>query len=472
MPQKRANDNDLVETKKFKPFKPFNMSSTHLRQESVKLAHLDDKMLMLILAQLNLDDLTNVALVSQRFNHLVYRFLGNECINRTVTIQSSGVGEWLWFQGTTGKFKFDNSWEVEKFFGTSGHLVSRLLIDCAPSCMKISYKLIETTVFGHCSDVLTKIEIATTFLPIMTEVTEPFPKITVLKLDSCELSANFCQRFNSLFPSLRRLLLKDCRAFDPQCIEAHFPYLEELILFGNRHNRMVFNKYNILRAIAINPQIQRLTVDFDLKNHPNLNDFELDFDFYHCVGGLLPQLKSLKVFGERKYEQVHYETEIEFDCIEEFTVANIYNQQPDEIAPFTFNCLRELNIEHLERLTTNWINFITMNEHVTKLTVDIYGSYSNDEGIELRERISKDHLQTIFKWLTHLKELHLHAETIEAKDIVAVLWKRKSLMKVVLREYFMVDSIVETFDALTAKKAWLVNYDTENLILNRTSLRT
>lgn len=467
MPPKRTNDDGLVKTKKFKPFN----SLTHLDQNSAKLANLDDKLLMVILAQLNLDDLSNVALVSQRFNRLVYRFLGNECINLTVTIHSSGVGEYLWFPGTFGKFKFNCPLELKKFFETSGHLVSRLLIDCAPSCMKIPYKLIESVVFGHCSDILTKMEIATYFLPIMTEVTDPFPKITVLELDGCELSANVCQRFNSLFPSLRRLLLKDCRAFDPQCIEAHFPCLEELILFGKRHNRMVFNKHNILGAIVNNPQIQRLTLDFDLKNHPNINDFELDFDFYQCVGGLLPKLKSLKVFGERKYEPVHYEEEIDFGCLEEFTVANIYNQQPDEIAPFTFNCLRELNIEHLERLTTNWINFITMNEHVTKLTVDIDGYYSKGDGIKLREKISKDQLQKIFKWLKHLKELHLQAETIEPKDMVAVLWKRKSLMKVVLREYFMVDSIVETFDQLTAKKAWLVDYDTENLILNRTSSR-
>lgn len=74
---------------------------------------------------------------------------------------------------------------------------------------------------------------------------------------------------------------------------------------------------------------------------------------------------------------------------------------------------------------------------------------------------------TIVKRLEQLKELHVDAETVDAKDIMAVLPKRKSLVTICLRDYFMVDSIVDTFDQLTVKKPWRVDYDLEHLYLKR-----
>lgn len=322
---------------------------------------LDGSIVDRILTELSLDELSNVALINCRLNDLVYKHLGSNCINKSVTIHVAGIGEWFYIPSKVGKFKFDNASEICKFLRTSGHLISKLRIECAPSVLKLPYQLIERAICERCSEVLTKIEISTTYLPVMTETTDPFPNVEVLELNGCELSANLCQKFNELFPSVRQLVLKDCKAFDPRCIEAKFPCLKELILFGKCRNRCVFTKYNIQKAIELNPRIRRLVVDFDLKSYQILNgnqtDFVLDYDFYRCVSECLPKLTSLEVFGKRSNQSDDHEGEIQFDRLKKLALFDVFNKTPDEIAPFTFKRLRELRIEHLQNLTNDWVRF-------------------------------------------------------------------------------------------------------------------
>lgn len=469
--RKTTDENNLIS--KRCSILPLSISLTNktLGKSSNSITDLDDHLLNDILNRLDFDDLSNVALINRRFNYLVYKYLGINYKDKMITIQIAGNGEWLTTPSSIGKFKFDNPMEFATFCGISGHLISKLQIQCAPSVMKNQYKLIENAIWNHCTKSLNNIEITTTYLPVLMETTETFSNVNKLELNGCVFSENLCKNFNAFFPFLRRLVLKDCKVFDSRCIETHFTCLEELIVFGKCRNRMVFTKANIKKLIEKNPQIRRLAVDFDLKSYQILNgtesNFELDYDFYRYVSEYLPKLKSLKVYGTRKNGDIDYDEVIEFENLRKLALFDVYNQTPDGIAPFTFKCLHVLTIKHLMKLTDDWVRFISMNEHITKLTVDIYGSYYDEDGNEIREQIRKDQLQAIFKWLTQLKELHLQAETVKPKDIIAVLWMRKSLKQIVLRDYFMVESIVEIFDQLMAKKCWIVDYDTQNLILNR-----
>lgn len=447
--------------------------------DSTKLTDLKADFLMRTFDELYLDDLSSVAMVNKQFNQLVYSYLGEKCKTGRVTIFITDAAEWFWTSNTMGKFKFDSPAEFVGFFQKSGHLISHMLIDCEPNYRAASYKFMERVIFKYCSDSLTHIEIRSTFLPVLSECLWKYPlwNVTVLKLDACELSAKFGEQLNALFPSLQRLVLTNCQAVDPECIEIHVPDLIDFTFIGLSKNRMVLKKANILKAIQLNPQIERLSVDFQDTNHRaignNANDFELDHEFYRCVGEYLPDLKWLKMLNKRHYHApiACCDNNIEFPNLNRFELADIYDQQPDEITPFAFQHLQELKLIHLKELTAEWMDFITFNVHLTKLTVQIYGEWrlENGEGevIEGRHKINKNQLLTILKRLQQLKELHVDAKTVDAKDIIAILPKRNSLMTICLREYFMVDSIVDTFDQLTAKKPWIVDYDLENLYLKR-----
>lgn len=175
------------------------------------------------------------------------------------------------------------------------------------------------------------------------------------------------------------------------------------------------------------------------------------------------------MFGERKHHSDQTEEEIEFWRMKKLSVHYIYSQEPNEIAPFTFNRLRVLKLKQMTTLSKEWVNFIIRNDGLEKLTIDINCNYEEKNGEESIScsQIQKEQLLKIVKWLTKLKQLRVTAAAVDAKDIMAILPKRKSLMIICLRDYCDVDSIVDTFDKLTAKKKWLVDYNAKDLILKR-----
>ncbi|XP_055306377.1 uncharacterized protein LOC129570700 [Sitodiplosis mosellana] len=466
--RKRNHNGELMEVEQ--PEKLRSVESN----APIKLTELNEECLMHIMGLLNLDALSVVAQVNMRLNQLVYNFLEEKYDVSKVSLFTSDQAQWLWLGGTTGKFIFKDLSDVTKFFRKTGDLITCLSISCSPhSSLYHMYQMVEKSIFEHCYETLTKIEIASNLLPVLSEVTKVFYNVEELYLHGCELSENLSQQFDIYFPSLVRLTLIDCKTRDPKCIETQFACLEELTVVGKRKNRMVFKKTNIKEAIRRNPQLRRLVVDFNSTNDreaaSNDSDYELDSDFYRFVSEALPKLKSLKVFGERKHQVDPTEDDIEFWRLKKLSLHYIYSQDPSAIAPFKFNRLRELKLQHMTTLSDEWVQFIIRNDCLEKLTVDIKCSWEdeNEESHRIHSQIEKEQLLTIVKWLPKLEELHLSAGAVDTKDIMAILPKRKSLMKIYLRDYNEIDSIVDTFDKLTAKKKWLVDYDAQNLILKR-----
>lgn len=471
MDGKRKQEDDSMEFKRQK-----HLEVESQREDAVSIADLDHNCLMVILDLLRLNDLARLACVNKHLKEMVYFYLGFKCLDRSVSIYSSISGVWLWTTEISDKFVFANLAEVSAYLRMCGHLISHLSICCAENCFKDQYKKVEKSVFENCSFTLTKFKVTSALLPVMTELTKPLPNVTELELDGCELSANLCANFNILFPSVRRLVLKDCKAIDPKCIEVEFKHLKELIVFGYCQNRMVFTKDNIKAALRLNPQIRQLTVDFNSKSYRHVNNneanFDLGFDFYRFVNESLPKLVSLEVYGHvqfhalygtQKTEKSHFEGKIEFGTLKKLTVDCIYGQRPDEIAPFSFKCLQELNLHDMNSFTDEWFNFITQNNGLVKLTIDV----SNEKSSGKRANIKRSDLLAIVMKLPELQELHLRASSLEPKDVYSILRKRKTLMTICLRNHFAVDDIIETYDGLVAKKKWRVNYDSQNLKLER-----
>lgn len=469
-----SDSDDDREQMQIKKYKSKLNNNDH---DPIKLTDLKDDILLLTLDELSLNDLSSVAMVSMRFNRLVYSYLGEKCSTGRVTISGTRTADWLWTSNTMGKFKFDSPAEFVAFLRVSGHLISHLTIDCDHNYRESTFEFMARAIFKYCLNAV-EIAIRTNFLPVLNaSIKYPLADVTMLKLDTCELDAGFGVQLNRLFPSLQRLVLNECKAIEPACIEIHMPDLIDFKFSGLMKNRMVLKKPNILKFIELNPQIQRLAVDFQEANRPaggvKVDDFELNSAFYRCVREYLPDLEWLKMVNKRCYDEpiAWCGSKIEFPNLTTFELADIYDQQPNAIAPFEFQQLQELKLKHMKKLTDEWMDFITANEQLTKLTVQIYGKWrvTSDEGavIKHRYKINKEQLLAILKRLPHLEELHVDAETVNAKDIVAVLAKRKSLMTVTLRDYFVVDSIVDTFDQLIGKKPWLVDYDLENLYLKR-----
>lgn len=457
--------------------KKHKSSLNNNEHDPIQLTDMKNDFLLLTFDELSLSDLSSVAMVSKRFNQLVYRYLGEKYSTGRVNISSTRTADCLWTSNKPGKFKFDSPAEFVAFVRESGHLISHLAIDCDHNYRASTFESMAYAIFKYCLNAI-KISIRTNFLRTLSaSIKYALADVTVLKLEKCELNADFGEQLNRLFPSLQRLVLNECNATDPACIERLIPDLIEFKFSGLMKNRMVLKKPSILKFIELNPQIQRLALDFQDTNRPAqsvaADDFELDVAFYRSVCEHLPNLECLKMVNKRRCDEliVWDDNKIDFPNLTSFELVDIYDQQPDAIAPFKFQQLRELKLTHMMKLTGEWMDFILANEQLTKLTVQIYGEWSvtNDEGeiTKNRYKISKAQLLAILKQLPQLEELHVDAETVNPKDIVAVLAKRKSLVLVSLQDYFLVDSIVETFDQLVGKKRWIVDYDFENLYLKR-----
>lgn len=453
----------------------------------------------LCLNKLCFEDLSNAAELNSRLKQLVYNYVAKKCDGGTVTVYCSNSVHWLCIADTkgififftiflnqcsltsilcypAGKFMFSDVSKLDDFFGKAGTKIPNLSIICAPITLMEKYQFAEESIFKHCFESLITIEIRSNLLPVLSNVTHIFSKTEQLTLDGCDLSENLCDRFDQYFPSLRRLELKDCKAVDRTCIEREFKCLKELIVIGKRkQSRKAFNKSNVKGALHHNPQITQLIIDFNSTNDRELDnvhpDFALDTDFYRCVGESLSNLKSLTVFGERRFQRDVCKDDIDFPILDKLILHDIYAQEPNEIAPFRLNKLRELKLMHMISLSDEWIQFIIRNNCLEKLTIDITWKWQHDEEYVQKKwqtYIDKEQLLTIIKCLSRLIEFHVSAAAVaDPKDIMAILSKQKSLMKVFLRNYDDVDSIVDTFDKLTAKKRWHVGYDLHNLVLER-----
>lgn len=465
--RKRNHNGGLIETKWPEKVR------TDGSEPPIKLIDLNDECLLHIFGLLHLETLSLVAQVSIRLNYMVYSFLDEICVEDNVSFFTSDQAQWICIDGTPGKFIFKDPTEVTNFFRKIGVSITCLSIACLSHSHHHTYRLVEESIFDHCFETLTTIKIESNQLPVLSDLAKVFCNVEELHLNGCELSVNLSQNFATYFPSLVRLTLIDCKTSDPKCIETKFYNLEELTVVGKRKNFFRFKKSNIQEAVRLNPHIRRLIVDFNSTNDREFGcthiDYELNADFYRFVSDKLPKLKSLTVFGERKHESDRTEEDIEFWHLKKLSVYHINSQEPNDIAPFKCNQLRELKLKHMTTLSDEWVQFISRNDSLKKLTIDIEYSHEeeNDESQCNRAQIDKEQLLTIVKWLPKLKELHLSAGSVDAKDIMAILPKRKSLMEVYLHNYTEVDSIVDTFDKLTAKKKWLVDYDAQNLILKR-----
>lgn len=372
---------------------------------------------------------------------------------------------WIWFDGSKRKYMINDLADLLTFLQNTATTITCLSITCAQIRLKSKYIEIEQLILNHCCDFLVKLEINSTQLLVMSEVTNPFLFVEQLKLNGCELSANLSQKFNTLFPSVRRLVLIECKVFDPTCIEARFECLEKLTISGKRKNRNIFKKDNIKEAIRLNSQIRDLNIEFHSTNDRECStthlDFNLNKDFYRFVSENLPKLQSLWIYGERKIEVVPCDDDIDFMRLEKLSVQHIYKKCPASITPFKFNRLRVLKLDHLVTLTHEWIQFIIVNEDLLKLTIGMDDDYK-----ETKLQIDRDQLLEIVRWLTKLEELRLPADAIQSADVIAILSKRKSLKKVHVSNY-REDCIVGQFDKLTAKKKWYIDYDLYDIILKR-----
>lgn len=429
-------------------------------ERTIHIIDLNDKYLKKIFGYLWLEDLANVAGVNDHFNRLVYAGLQKKCKSQLVHLFCSVNIVWLCLARTKGKFWLKTQSDLLEFFEKLGHIISHITITLMPEYTQSQYEQIEQVIFHHCNETLTSIEITSSLMPGV--IGSPLPFVEHVKLNQCKLNGKIADKL----PRVRRLVLNECETVDPACIETYFECLEELTVIGKRKNCNVFKKVNIKAIIRLNPQIHKIVIDFNSTNdreaainHP---DFELDFEFYRFVSETLPQLQALEMYGERKFEPDQCDDAIEFGQLEQLSIDFIFNKSPHEIAPFTFNRLHKLTLDHLTGLSDEWIHFITRNMDLRALTIGM-----NYDVMNKKLQIEKEQLLEIIKCLPKLKKLRLPAEAVEAADVVAILSKRKSLEQIYLHNYTDVDSIVETFDKLTAKKKWQVDYNFEDIILMR-----
>lgn len=387
-----------------------------------------------------------------------------KCLNVSIFVSDSIT--WLWFDGAKEKYKINQLARLSSFLTKKSKSIASLSINCTSIRIKSKYADIEKILFENCCNFLLKLNITATETSIITQQKEPLIRLKELKLTECDLSGNLTEKFATLFPSLRQLILIDCKVADPKCIEATFDDLKRLKVHGKRKNRNVFTKNNIEEMIRLNPQICHLDIEFNSTNDREYATTECSFDlnvnFFRFVGKNLPNLQSLCVYGERQFQPEPCEDPIEFNHLKQITIEHIYKKNPNELTPFTFKQLRELKLNHLIKLTEEWMEFIILNVDLVKLTLGMDNDYEGNAKLH----INRDQLIQIVRSLRKLEKLYLPCNAIQPVDVVAILPKRKTLQKIHVCNYND-DSFVQQFDKLTAKRRWYIDFDMQDIIIKR-----
>lgn len=309
-----------------------------------------------------------------------------------------------------------------------GHFIEKLIVDYTDSHRFSSQ--IEQSIMNYCEKSLTKVVFRNAdrlaFNPIEKR---PFPSVTKVVFDACTLG-QFIFDFNKWFPNARCiqfLNIKIITATDVQCIERHLPELQYLAIANGIHQvrdaYKLCTNVNVKKIIDCNPQLMGLKL-----KHDNALDPQNYFD--HCgikitptllayINEKLPLLDTLELIvsqtreeTDRERRQVHFrnlrEIKLTVDNAQTFSHYEISTRLPAKIT-----LAAKYNFSHCCGL------FLSTNKNWKEIVLHgAWQSYQSYESVKIR--------LTSF-WL--LKRVVINAEGLNGKhsQVLALLTECKFL---------------------------------------------
>lgn len=355
---------------------------------SMSMLGLNDDCLLKINRMLPLSDLTKLSGVCQDFQHLAGEAFYYEWKNRTIRLSSKSKDERL------------ESMAILRNFGTNLRKV-QIVFD------KYGNDTFFNAFIDKCSDEITEVEFSSTYFN--------FNQDRILNRDNI-------RRLNAKFKNLKALRFDSTTEgiVEPECIEQHFPALEELSLPG-----YAFEGREVGQFVKLNPQVKRL----------------FSFHFNH----IRDAIATVEMFDQQlpQLEQLGL-------CL---------HGQPGvtQSRPRFLRNLKSLTIRNMG-LTANWQYLSIATDNLEEMDLELGNCDESSIDLickckklaKLAIRVSGDSLFD-FKWISKLKEQLPMLIEVEI-DI-----QGSKLMNVVFRR--------------NRKKSTMQNTDTDKILLETAVLR-
>lgn len=347
---------------------------------SMVLADLNMDCLLKIFRFLSLADMARVSEVCQIFRSVAVESFKYEWKNKTVRLSNNSRDSKL------------ESTEILRHFGKQ---LQKL---------QIIFDLYRNDTFfemiiDKCSSQLTQVDFSSTCFNVEIE------KI---------LSKENISRFNAKVENLKRLRFKNNTddITEPECIEQHFPALEELSLFG-----YPFKNQNVQHFVKRNSQIKSLS-------SLHCNEVESAKNLIQIIDQQLPQLEALGLWIHGDSDEHEYQPRF-LKNLKRLTVHN-YGKSAN-LQHLSISCDRveemQLEVGHCDE---SLINFICQYKQLNKLAIRMYADSPFDCNF----------LRKLNKRLPKLAEVEIGGswKNLNHLDIVSFVLRSTELEKFTLRD--------------------------------------
>lgn len=315
----------------------------------------------LILEQLEIKALSDMALMNQHFHYLANRIFRRHFSDRRIVVGSSAIQKL--FDSRENFLVVEKNY-TESFLKAFGPSIKKVLVQ--PSfIISDEDQAISKLLNEHCWQTLEDFKLESNVY-LLKDVQRPFENVKRATFQTIGTSPrNITFKLNQLFPNLQYMDLK-CYGASREGFECNFPYLVDLQVGSG------FDPSSYTRLITENPQIRKIRSSY------------ADVEFLHNLNQLLPKLEALDI-DVPSITVVSNLTNICFENLKEISIRTGIHK--DWFNSVSFKQLESLKIVfdgfHWDSdgvIQQNWIDLIMSNVNLKKLNVT--DGFFDDSGLQ------------------------------------------------------------------------------------------
>lgn len=423
-----------------------------LIRNNTALINMNDDCLFLVLEQMDVVGLVNMAQVNERFYHLAKN------VFKRMYSQHIRIGS----LNNIPKLSIVSQF-MDKLFGSNAlHKNHKLAIYTGPSWIQINgivefydYKLtlnvlkyfgdvikrfdfekngMESCVIGivynhlnkYCASSLEHLSLGTIMDDWVKNLKGPFKNLKELSFDINHNMATIRLPMSEKFPNLQRLTVKNWyQESKPIFLDGNLSHLDYLKIEYSAEIQ-TFNDF-----LEQNPTIRHLEVVGFPKNYIKI------------INEFLPNLEILTIDGRAIDAQIGIVEPIHFEHLK---VLHLLSNSPASMTQISFSCLEELMVYHTSDDVNQWIEFFAMNHTFTRFI--------------LHEDFDAEHLDRYIQMLIDALPRSVTEITIKsysglrAETIARIIQTRDNLIKLEYSTPRKLDAFQDEFRTATCRINW------------------
>lgn len=334
-----------------------------LEKNRIQLMDLNSDCLCIILEQLDIQALSDMALTNKHFHYWANIVFQRKFSNRRVVVGSRSIEKLF---DSRDDFIVVNTNFTGSFLKAFANSIKRLTIASSFLTTKRD-ESIATLINEHCSQTLEDFRLEGDIF-LLKDIHRPYENVKSATFQSSGLVRGATVKLNKLFPNLQHLDLHYYSS-NPESFECNFPLLMDL------HVGSGFYSTFYTRLITENPQVQKIRSSY------------VDVDFLQNVNQLLPQLHALEIVMGSNHAN---SSSICFENLKELSIH--IDHEKDWFDMVSFKQLESLELvceiyANDRFIKQSWIDFVASNMDLKKLNVT--GVLVDESGLQTLTKPSK-----------------------------------------------------------------------------------